>query len=123
MRYLKNTNVQLLTALILAYVLQPFLSVNVITFFYSLSLALKDILMLVLPFLIFFYVAAALTSFKKAAPLMVLSLFVLVVLSNALTVLTAYGVGALTLQGLCGKTVIELPANKNNIIIDASPFK
>lgn len=117
MHYLKNTNVQLLTALILAYVLQPFLSVNVIAFFYSLSLALKDILMLVLPFLIFFYVAAALTSFKKAAPLMVLSLFVLVVLSNALTVLTAYGVGALTLQGLCGKTVIELSSNSVSLPI------
>lgn len=111
MHYLKNTNVQLLIALILAYILQPFLSVNAIAFFYSLSLALKDVLMLVLPFLIFFYVAAALTSFKKAAPLMVLSLFVLVVLSNALTVLTAYGVGCLTLQGLCGKTVIELSSS------------
>ena len=108
MRYLKNTNIQLLISLILAYTLQPFLSLTAIAFFYSLSLALKDMLMLVLPFLIFFYVAAALTSFKKAAPLMVLSLIVLVVLSNALTVLTAYGVGALTLQGLCGKTIIKL---------------
>jgi len=107
-RYLKNTNIQLLIALTLAYVLHPFLSVNAVAFFYSLSLALKDVLMLVLPFLIFFYVAAALTSFKKAAPLMVLSLFVLVVLSNALTVLTAYGVGSLALKWLCGKTVIEL---------------
>lgn len=91
--------------------LQPFLSVKTIAFFYSVSLALKDILMLVLPFLIFFYVAAALTSFKKAAPLMVLGLLVLVVASNALTVLTAYGVGTLTLQELCGKKIIELSSN------------
>jgi Na+/H+-dicarboxylate symporter len=111
MCYLKNTNIQLLISLILAYTLQPFLSVNAIAFFYSLSLALKDMLMIVLPFLIFFYVAAALTSFKKAAPLMVLSLLVLVILSNALTVLTAYGIGTLTLHGLCGKTIIKLSNN------------
>ncbi|HCU06340.1 MAG TPA: hypothetical protein DIC42_01980 [Holosporales bacterium] len=117
MRYLKNTNIQLLISLILAYALQPFLSVNAIAFFYSLSLALKDMLMIVLPFLIFFYVAAALTSFKKAAPLMVLSLFVLVVLSNALTVLTAYGVGTLTLQGICGKTIIKLSSSSEALPI------
>ena len=111
MRYLKNINIHLLIALSLAYMLQPFLSVKTIAFFYSVSLALKDILMLVLPFLIFFYVAAALTSFKKAAPLMVLGLLVLVVASNALTVLTAYGVGTLTLQELCGKKIIELSSN------------
>jgi hypothetical protein len=29
----------------------------------------------------------------------------------------------LTLHKILGKTVIELPANKNNIIVDASPFK
>ncbi|PIZ33183.1 MAG: hypothetical protein COY39_03470 [Alphaproteobacteria bacterium CG_4_10_14_0_8_um_filter_37_21] len=117
MKYLKNTNIQLLIALVLAYVLQPFLSVNAVAFFYSLSLALKDALMLILPLLIFFYVAAALTSFKKAAPLMVLSLLVLVVLSNALTVLTAYGVGILTLQRICGDTVIALSSNSVQIPI------
>ncbi|MDP2193427.1 MAG: cation:dicarboxylase symporter family transporter, partial [Alphaproteobacteria bacterium] len=113
--WVKSTNVQLMAALGCAYISAPWITVEWVSFFYTLSMALKDILMIVLPILIYFYVAAALTSFKKAAPLLVLGVFLCVIASNALAVLTAYGVGNLALDGLCHKQMIPMTGNQNDI--------
>jgi len=72
-----------------------------IAFFYTLSQSLKDILMILLPFLIFFCLSSVLTSFKSSAPFWILTIFSMVVLSNGLPVLVAYGFGKSVLSSAC----------------------
>lgn len=123
-KILKSTPFQLALAIALSVVIQPFLSVNTLGIFYSISLVIKDSLMLILPFVIFFYLASSLQGFKGAAPLMVLSLFVFVVLSNGLTVLTSYGVGLLTLDALCCQAVIAIKQNHDSLpVLFSFPLK
>lgn len=101
MYFLKKTPVQLLLAVFLAYILLPFLSLTTISVFFTFSQLLKEFLMLFLPFIVFFYLASALLSFQKSAPLLVLSIIGLVIISNAATVLMVYGFLNLFIDQVC----------------------
>ena len=90
---LKNLPVQLIIAILLAFFLGNCLSADIIRFFFTLSCILKDILMGVLPFIIFSYIGAAILSMEQKAPLLILSILILVTLSNAFMVLLSYGIG------------------------------
>lgn len=116
MNFLQKTPIQLTLSLVLAYFLIPFLGVNQISFFFTISQALKDSLMLFLPFIIFFYLSSALTSFEKAAPLLILAITTLVVTSNALTVLGVYGLLNLFIAHLCSPLDGGLHINQSNIV-------
>jgi Na+/H+-dicarboxylate symporter len=101
MYFLRKTPAQLLLAVFLAYILLPFLSLTTVSVFFTFSQILKEILMLLLPFIVFFYLASALLSFQKSAPLLVLSVIGLVIISNAATVLMVYGFLNLFIDHLC----------------------
>jgi hypothetical protein len=61
--------------------------------FYSISLQLQEILIFFLPFIIFSYIFACLTNFENNVLLFIAILLGLVVISNFISVLYAYGVG------------------------------
>ncbi|CAO5681404.1 MAG: Serine/threonine transporter SstT [Holosporales bacterium] len=98
---LKNKICQLFIAVVLGVFIAPHIRVDIINIFYSISESLKSFLMLVLPFLIFFSLSSVLSGFQSAAPLLILGTLVLVILSNAATVLTSYIVGYFTLPVIC----------------------
>jgi len=109
---LKSLPVQLIIAIIAALFLSDILNLETIRFFFSLSCALKDILMGVLPLVIFSYILAAILSMEQRAPLLILSILGLVTASNAFTVLVSYGIGVsllplLTLGNTSGLSGIE----------------
>jgi len=87
----KNLPVQLFWCLGIGLIFGDILPDYIISYFYTLSVLIKDLLMYILPAIIFSYLLAALVSFKKQAPLLILSVFVLIILSNAIGVLTSYG--------------------------------
>lgn len=60
-------------------------------FFYALSLTLKELLLLFLPFIIFSFLFSSLLSFKEGALKLVISLFTAVFVSNFLATFYAYG--------------------------------
>jgi Na+/H+-dicarboxylate symporter len=98
---LKSTPIQLVIALSLGFIFGDMLSDNVISGFYTASLVLKDILMTVLPVIIFAYISSAILSFKENAPLLILGIFICVILSNLAAVFVSFGVGHLVLPSLC----------------------
>ncbi len=99
---LKSLPFQLVICLLIGLLLGNYMSLDWVRFFYTLSVLLKDLLMLTLPVIIFSYLFAAILSFEESAPLMILGVIILVILSNAATVITSYGVAhvAFPLLGL-----------------------
>lgn len=100
----KNLPLQLLCCLVVGVLLEGVLNDSVICWFYTASVLIKNILMFILPAIIFIYLLAALVSFEKQAPLLVLSVFVLIVSSNTIGVLTSYGVACLSFSLMSGMT-------------------
>lgn len=101
---LKSLPVQLIIAIAAAFFLSTILNLETIQVFYTISCALKDLLMGILPIVIFSYITAAILSMEQRAPVLLLSIILLVTISNALTVLMSYGIGVnllplLTLEG------------------------
>jgi Na+/H+-dicarboxylate symporter len=90
---LKSLPIQLVIVIFGAYFLSNILGLETIRVFFTISCGLKDILMGVLPFIIFSYITAAILSMEQRAPLLILSILLLVTLSNAITVLISYGIG------------------------------
>ncbi len=90
---LKSLPVQLILAIFAAFFLSDIFNLETIRFFFSVSCGLKEILMGVLPFVIFSYITAAILSMEQRAPWLIFSILALVTASNAFTVLVSYGVG------------------------------
>jgi Na+/H+-dicarboxylate symporter len=90
---LKSTPIQLIVSIVAAYFLSDILNHETIRVFFTISCGLKEILMCVLPVIIFSYITAAILSMEQRAPLLILSIIGLVTFSNAFTVLLSYGIG------------------------------
>jgi Na+/H+-dicarboxylate symporter len=68
-----------------------YLPVDVHRFFYTCSLCIKDLLVYLLPITVSFFIASAVASFERKAPLFLLSLFLFEAISNGCSVWYAYG--------------------------------
>lgn len=84
--------------ILVGYIIGDKLSLNQAQWIYTASLLIKDYLVFLLPFIIFFYLSSALVSFKSNAPLLLTILIASVVVSNALSVFISYGVGVMFLK-------------------------
>lgn len=91
--YLKKLPVQLVLCLVVSLCLGSYLSELTVQMIYSASFLIKDVLIFVLPFIIFTYIFDALVGMEKNAPFLVLTILVMVFLSNCVAVSLAYGVG------------------------------
>jgi ADP-ribose pyrophosphatase YjhB (NUDIX family) len=67
---------------------------------YAISLFIKDLLLWFLPITVSFFIAYAISSFEKRAPLFILSLFLFEALSNFMSVWYSFGFGHLVAQYL-----------------------
>ena len=114
-KILKNLPLQLLLCLAGGVLLGDYFSDQAISYVYTASHLIKDILMFTLPFIIFSYLLAALVSFEKQAPLLIVAILLLVILSNAASVLVPYGVAHLTFPLLGGMAVQSLTVAKEVI--------
>ena len=87
---LKQQPFQILFFIIMAIVLTPLLSKNILGIFYSFSCIFKDALMLFLPLLIFSFMFSAMLKFSKSAPMLILAIVITVTLSNALAFIVSF---------------------------------
>lgn len=106
--YLKSKPLQIVYAVLGGFFLSPLMSVEIASFFFTLSKFLKEFLMWILPFLIFFCLSSVLSGFKKSAPLMVFLTLLFVILSNGLPLLVGYSVGGLILPMICENHIINI---------------
>src|SRR3989338_8758595 len=89
--------IRLVAVVGLAFFLAGNLSFEVVSWFYTISVFLKDIIMVILPFVVFSYLAASVLNLQGKATLMIFGIFGLVIVSNMLSVMTAYGAANLML--------------------------
>jgi Na+/H+-dicarboxylate symporter len=106
--FLRNKPLQMVLAVMIAAISGPYMNLEMISFFFSISTILKEILMWILPFLIFFCLSSVLSSFKKSAPLMVISTLGLVFIANGIPPLLGYSVGSFFLPSLCNNTLVNI---------------
>jgi Na+/H+-dicarboxylate symporter len=112
---LKSLPVQLGLCVLLAFFLAGAVDTTQASFFYTLSCALKDFLMMLLPVVIISYMASAILSLEQKAPLLIIAILLLVCVSNCLAVLTAYGVSILVLPFITGGKMVDLAASQDLI--------
>lgn len=115
-KYLKQLPVQLVLCLIAAITFGPYLPLSVTHTIFSASFLIKDVLIFVLPFIIFTYIFDALVGLDKKAPLLIVTILVMVFLSNCVAVSVAYGVGQAFLPFLSPlKSFGSLSASQNEL--------
>lgn len=93
-KLMKSLPLRLALCIIFAYLFGNQLSESTIRSFFTVSCILKEILMTILPIMIFSYIFAAIVSLEKNAPILIVFILVMVVLSNALVTFTSYGIGS-----------------------------
>lgn len=114
-KFLKQTPVQLFLSMLCAMLIGTYFSTTSVRFFMGISVSIKNALMFFLPFIVFFYIAYALATFKKAAPILIILTVLFIVSSNALAVLTVYGVAHLIIDQLCAPFVNNFCAHPSSL--------
>lgn len=91
----KNLLFQVLCTLIVGFFIAPYISIGRVSFFYSISCSIKDILSFFLPIIIFSYLSASIISYENCASKIVLGIFLGIILSIFLALSFSYGIGKL----------------------------
>ncbi len=102
-----NSLIQLLIAIFLCSNFYSHMSIDTIKFFLTISSCLKELLVCVLPFLLFSFVAVALSAIPKNSMAFVFTLMVVVFISNFINVLVSGTVGFFILSGATAKKVAD----------------
>lgn len=90
MRHFVSLPTQLLLAIFCAFLLGNKVNLSTVTLFYTGSSLLIEMLLFLLPLMIFCFIYYAVTSSKQKSVLMMLFIFVAVTVSNAIALFTAY---------------------------------
>ena len=90
LRAFKSLPVQLVTVIIIGALFAETMPLKYIQVFYTLSVVFKELLMAVLPIVIFSYITGAILSMQSRAPMLIAAIIGCVVLSNALGINFSY---------------------------------
>ncbi len=96
----KSLPIQLIVCLFVGLCFGNTLSLDVANSIYTVSCFIKDILMYVLPFVIFTYLWAAIVSFGNRGIALIIATLCLIIIANATAVLTSYGLSILILPSI-----------------------
>lgn len=88
---LKNTSVQTFLVVFFVFFFGTSMPLDFARVFYTLSLALKDLLLFILPFAVCVFIASTLNNFEKRGWLLVVALVFFEIISNSCASLAAYG--------------------------------
>jgi Na+/H+-dicarboxylate symporter len=103
-----NPLIQLLAAMVAASMCYSNLEPDTVRFFLTISICLRELLIFVLPFLLFSFVAVALSAIPREGMFFVVGLMAVVSLSNFLNILISGGVGFFILSGVEPYPISEL---------------
>lgn len=106
---LKSRSVQVALALLLYLTFARWLPLEVHQGLYTISLFIKDLLLWMLPVTVSLFIAYAIASFEKRAPLFIVSLFLFEGISNACSVWYSFGCGHLA--AICLPPIVSEPLN------------
>ena len=114
-KLLKSLPMRLVLCIVFAFVFGDELSNTSISCLYTVSCVLKEILMAVLPIIIFSYIFSAILSLERNAPMLIMFILVLVTLSNALASFTAYGISMAVLPFITITKSVNIVLNQDII--------
>ncbi|MDR2779320.1 MAG: dicarboxylate/amino acid:cation symporter [Puniceicoccales bacterium] len=100
-----NPLVQLILAIFLCSSFYAYLSRDTIRFFLTISTCLKELLTFILPFLLFSFIAVALSAIPREGMLFVLVLMATVFVSNFINIVISGSVGYMMLSGTVAKEI------------------
>lgn len=89
----RHRSLQVILIVALYLIAAPLLPFPIHQTFYTISLLIKDLLLWLLPITVGFFIAHAIFSFEKRAPLFIIVLFLFEAVSNSMSVWYAYGCG------------------------------
>lgn len=92
MSFLRSLPLQLVAVILFVILFGTLLPVSFIQASYTFSQLFKELLGLILPFMVFFFVIAGILSFKKNAPLVLNIMLGSIFFSNSIAALLSYGV-------------------------------
>lgn len=98
--FLKNRTVQIFLSCGIYLAIAPFLPLQIHQAFYTISLLIKDLLLWMLPITVGLFIAHAVSSFEKKAPLFIFVLFLFEAFSNSMSVWYSFGCGHLVASHL-----------------------
>jgi Na+/H+-dicarboxylate symporter len=98
MSYLKQLPVQLLITVLCALILGPISGPIPVSFFYTVSCCFIEILLFILPFMVFIFIFRALSNLRAGSLYLVLLIFLGVTVSNCIALLIAYCFGSVFLS-------------------------
>lgn len=103
LRFLKQLPVQLIFSIAFALIMGKRLDLDSVCFFYTVSSCFIEILMFVLPLIVFSFILRALVNLERGSLTLLLLIFIGVTISNCFALTTAYFFGKATLSfvGLC----------------------
>lgn len=113
LRFFKHLPVQLVACLLFGIFFGTHIPFDVANVLYTISCAIKDILMYALPFIIFTYLWAALAAFGNKGIILIAITFCLIVVANAMSLLAAYGIGSLILPSIVDSTITRIAVEKS----------
>ena len=126
--FFKSLPFQLVLCLAFAVLFGDYLPENSVRIAYTISCQFKEVLMTILPFVIFTYISTAILSLDKSAPWLVFGIIGLVVVMNAVTVCVSYAAAYTLLpyladggSGVCNITQKAI-INSYNIIEFPKPL-
>lgn len=112
MQFLRSLPVQLGIIIGIVIFFGNYIPLSVVKIAYTFSVFFKELLSLILPFMVFFFVLAGILSFKRNAPLILTILLSAIFCSNAIVALLSYGVMMLASPLLaCDGLISMLPNN------------
>ncbi len=97
---LRHRNIQILCTVFLYLSCASFLPLEIHQALYTMSVCIKDLLVLILPITITFFIAGSVASFERKAPLLIFTLFLFEAISNLMSVWYSYGCGHLVVNHL-----------------------
>lgn len=106
--YLKHRSVQTILVIGIYSMIASYLPDIIHMSFYTISLFIKDILVLMMPITVFAFIAYTISSFKSKAPVFILILLGFEVLSNFSSVWYAIGAGFMVSSKFTGFEIIKL---------------
>jgi hypothetical protein len=98
--FCKYRSFQVFSFLAIYFALTSSLPLEIHQGLYTISLLIKDLLLWMLPITVSFFIAHAVSSFEKKAPLFIVSILLFEFFSNAISVSYAFGCGHVAAQSL-----------------------
>lgn len=108
--------IQLILIIATVLLFGNYFSKEVVRFFYTASVILKEVVGFLLPFIIFFFVLSGIISLKKNAPVILAILIFAIFISNGFVALFVYAVSKFTITSIAASLSLEKVDLANSII-------